>query len=90
MEIQLGPEKQDEKRTEDRKDNAGRVKGSPFFGARKQMRDEAADERTDDPQSYRPEQRQVDVHNRLRDVPGDEADNYVPDEMKHSFSVSSF
>jgi hypothetical protein len=87
MEIQLGPEKQDEECAEDRKDNAGRMKGSPFFWARKQVRDEAADERTDDPQSYRPKQRQMDVHDRLRDEPGDEADNYVPDEMKHVSSV---
>jgi hypothetical protein len=89
MEIQLGPEKEDKKRSEDRKDNPGRMKRSPWFWPRKQMRNQPADERADDAQSDRPKQRQMDVHDRLRDVAGNEADNYVPDEMKHGFSVLS-
>jgi hypothetical protein len=39
------------------------------------MGDEAADERTDDPEAYRPKQRQMDVHGRLRNKSGDEADD---------------
>jgi hypothetical protein len=87
MEVEFCPAKQDEERPEDGKDNAGWMKGRAFPWTREQMRDEAADQRTDNSQTYCPEQRQMDVHDGLRHVPGDEADDYVPDEMKHSFSV---
>jgi hypothetical protein len=71
MEIELGPAKQDEKRPNDGKDDACRMKRSPFFRPHKQVRNQSADERTDDPEPYGPKQRQMDVHDRLRDESGD-------------------
>jgi len=71
MEIELGPAKQDKKRSNDGKDDACRMKRSPLFRTHKQVRDKPADERTYDPESNRPEQRQMDVQGRLRDESGD-------------------
>lgn len=90
MKVQLGPEKQDKERSKDGKDKARRMKRRAFLRTCKHVSEKPADNRADQPEPYRPKQRQWDVHDRLRHEPCDQPDNDVPDEMKHTSSVLTF
>jgi hypothetical protein len=52
---------------------------------RKHVGDAAADDRSDDAERDRPEKRYVHVHDVFRDNPRNEANQKVPDQVKHAF-----
>lgn len=49
----------------------------------------AADNRADDTEHHCPRDRQMRMHERLGDTTHEEADEEIPDEMKHIFVVTS-
>ncbi|MEO6969390.1 MAG: hypothetical protein ABI217_00660 [Chthoniobacterales bacterium] len=51
------------------------------------MRDRSANDGANDSQDDRPEDRYVGVHDRFGEDAGNESDENVPDEVKHSFVV---
>src|SRR5580704_7062229 len=53
--------------------------------ARKHVGNAAAQDRSDDAERDRPEERYVHVHDVFRDNPRDEANQKVPDQVKHVF-----
>jgi hypothetical protein len=56
--------------------------------ARKHVCDTAADDRSDDAEHDRPGKRYVHVHHRFRDDARDKPNQYIPDQVKHTFSPS--
>src|SRR5205807_5870439 len=84
----LVPEPQHEKRAKDRHNDPGGMKLRARLGTREDVRHESADNRTDDPESDRPHERHVHVHERFRSPPGDQTNDDVPNQMKHKFPPS--
>jgi len=65
------------------------MKFAPCAGGIKQVSDRTADDRADNTQHDRPRDRQMHVHERFGDATREEADEEIPNKVKHVFVVTS-
>ena len=81
--MQFVANEQNNNRTERRDDETGRVKAS-VYRRREHVRYSPAQDGADDTEHDGPKDGHMDVHNRLCYDSGDQADQNVPDEVKHT------
>ena len=65
------------------------MKFAPCTGRIKQVGHGTADDRADNTEHDRPRDRQMHMHERLGDTTYEEADEEIPNEVKHIFLVTS-
>ena len=65
------------------------MKFAPCTGRIKQVSHGTANDRADNTEHDRPRDRQMHVHERLGDTTYEEADEEIPNEVKHIFLVTS-
>jgi hypothetical protein len=82
--VQLNAKIENQDRAKCGKNDAGGMKSSAR--RRKEMRNGATDNRSDDAEHDCPENRHVHVHHLFRDDAGDQSNNDVPNQVKHKFS----
>jgi len=75
VDVQLGPDKQDQERAQDGKDDTGWVKRTVSSRAYKKMRDKSGHDRTNNAEHDRTDQGKMQMHNRFGHEPGNETNN---------------